>query len=421
MAIALFGAIGLGIGGWSLVSANNGGQSVAQSQHSPSNQGGPPARPVEVTTLKNGQAQTSIQLLGQVEASQQSTLKAQTGGIIQALTVQTGDRVTEGMTIAILDDTEQQLTVAQSQAELAQERSQLARLEQGTRPEIIAQREAAVQTAAAQEEAARDQLQRMRDLVKAGAFPQRQLVEAQTALDGARSQRLEAEAALAEALAGPIPAEIEAQQANVIAATAQLNQSKLGQQRTEIMATSSGIVKTRQVSVGDLVEPGSEIATLIADDHLDVFLEIPESLSGQIAAGTPVELSSRALPSWKRTVSVTALVPSADAASRRQRVRVELHDPPQGLLAGMAVEAKLVRANPRGGFVVSRDVLTQHQGQWQVFTIVNDQAKAVPVEIITDMGETVAIAGPNLKSGQVIVARGGDGLKDGMGVKIVGK
>jgi len=52
---------------------------------------------------------------------------------VQRVLVQSGDRVTP--TIAILDDADQQLAVAEAQARLAQERSELARLEVGTRRE----------------------------------------------------------------------------------------------------------------------------------------------------------------------------------------------------------------------------------------------------------------------------------------------
>jgi HlyD family secretion protein len=414
--IVLLSLIGLGFVGWRFFSpAAKSPAAVAQTQN-PQNA---PPRPVEVTTLQTGNGQTATHLLGQVEASQQSTLRAQTGGVIQQLRVQTGDRVTEGMTIAVLDDSDQSLAVAQAAAQLAQQRSNLVRLEEGTRPEIIAQRQAAVKAAQARETAAQDQLNRVQDLVKEGAFSQRQLVEAQSALDAAQSQRLEAQAELAEANAGPIKAEILAQEANVNAAIAGLNQAQLTRQRTEIIATSNGIVQTRQASIGDLVQAGSPIATLIAGEKLDVFLEVPENLSGQVTAGTQVELSSRALPKWQQTATIAALVPSADAASRRQRVRIELTNPPQGLLAGMAVEAKLQQSG-RPGFVVSRDVLTQRQGKWLVFTIVDNKAKPVPVEIVTDMGMQVTIASADLKAGQTIVARGGDGLRDGMGVKVVG-
>jgi HlyD family secretion protein len=380
---------------------------------------GPPPRAVEVTTLTPGKGERRVTLLGQVEASQRFTIRAQTGGVIEQLLVKPGDRVTTGMTIAVLDDTEQQLAVSEANARLAQQRSQLARLEVGTRPEIIAQRQAALNAAQSREREAQDNLKRTQDLVTQGALSQRTLVEVQAVVDTARSQRLEAAAELAEAQAGPIREEIQAQEANVAAAAAAVSQAQLGQQRTQVVATTSGTVQTRQVSQGDLVQRGGELVTLLAGDRLEIFLEVPETLSGQVTPGTSVELTARALGKWKQRAQVTGVVPAADATSRRQRVRIELTDPPQGLLAGMSVEAQLIQPNDRSGFVVSRDVLTQQQNKWVVFTIADGKAKPVAVEMLADMGTKVAVFSPGLRAGQQIVSRGGDGLRDGMAVKIV--
>jgi len=76
-------------------------------------------------------------------------------------------------------------------------------------------------------------------------------------------------------------------------------------------------------------------------------------------------------------------------------------------------------AGDRPNFVVSRDALTFRNGQWFVFTIMNGKAKQIPVEVIADMDEQMAIYQSGLKEGQAVVLRGGDGLRDGMPVKQV--
>jgi hypothetical protein len=63
---------------------------------------------------------------------------------------------------------------------------------------------------------------------------QRLLVEATASVDTARGERLEAQAQLAEAQAGPIREEIAAQQANTTAAQAEVNQARLTQLRTQV-------------------------------------------------------------------------------------------------------------------------------------------------------------------------------------------
>lgn len=380
----------------------------------------PPPRPVETVPLAEGTGIRSVLLIGQVESSQQATIRAQTSGIVQDIRVQPGDRITPGTLLAVLDDTDQKLALARAQAQLAEARSQLARLEAGTRREIIARRQAELRSAQAREQEASDNLKRASESVRKGAITERALVEAKAAVDDAAGTRASAEAALAEAEAGPLPEEIEAQRANVAAAQAAVHQAQLAVERTRIKALSSAVVQTRLVSQGDYVQINAPIVTLIASDRLEVFLALPEDLSGRILPGMPVELSARALPDWRQSLPITGVVPAADAASRRQLIRIELDPAPPGLLAGMAVAGKLDIPLNTPAFVISRDALTLRRDQWFVFAVADGKARQVPVDLVADMGETVAIYNDALRPGQNIVVRGGDGLRDGMMVKIVG-
>ena len=204
------------------------------------------------------------------------------------------------------------------------------------------------------------------------------------------------------------------------AAIAAVNQANLQIERTRIKATSGGVVLQRQVSPGDYLQIGGEIATLVAGERLDIFLELPEQLSGRVAAGTRVELTARALPQWRGNATITGVIPSAEAASRRQRVRVRLDNPPQGLLPGMAIAGNLQLVANTEGFVVARDALTRRTDKWLLFAVENGKVKQLEVEMVADMGEKVAISGTGLKNGQTVVMRGGDGLRDGAKVKVKG-
>jgi HlyD family secretion protein len=376
-------------------------------------------RPISTTNLATGTATRNIQLLGQVESRQQANVRSQIDGLVEEILVEPGDRVTQGMTIAILDNADGEVALSQAKARLAQAQSNLARLEVGTRPEIIAQRRAVLSSARAREQEARDNLERTSDLVAQGAQSQRSLIEARSAVDDARGNTLEAEASLQEAIAGPIREEIEAQRANVAAAEAAVNRAEIDLQRTQIQAIAEGIVQQRHVSAGDYVESADEIATLVASDSLDVFLEVPEELTSSIKPGLAVTLNTRALPQWQGRATITGIVPTTDRASRRQRVRVRLDNPPPGLLSGMAVMGNLQLKSDRSSFVISRDAITRREDRWLVYTLANNQAREIEVEMIADMGDRVAIYNPQLQSGQAIVLRGGDGLSDGAMVKVV--
>ena len=380
----------------------------------------PPPRVVTTVALTPGTGNRQVRLLGQVEAGESATLSSQIDGRVQQVLVREGDRVTPGMTVAILDDADSRLALAEAQARLAQERGNLARLQVGTRPEIIAQRQAELNAAIARESEARDNLERVSGLTEQGALSRRALVEARSEAEAATSEKFRVEALLAEAQAGPTTEEIEAQQGLVAAAEAVVQQAQLGMQRTEVKATFSGIVQSRDVDPGDYVEVSDPVLMMVSDRSLDIFLEVPESLSGQVAPGMIVNLNARVLPNWQQETTITAVVPTADRASRRQLVRVSLDNPPQGLLPGMAIQGNLaLPVENEDTFIVPRDALTRRGNEWLLFAVNDNLARQINVEMVADMGQEVVIANPQLQEGQAIVVTGGDGLTDNAAVQIV--
>ncbi len=475
--LVAIGILGGGVGIWQILTPSSvpTAQTISQS---------PPPRPVETTKLALGTNKREVRLLGQIEAEGQATLSPQIDGTVQQILVKEGDRVTPGMTVAILDDADAKIALAQAKARLVQEKSNLAKLQVGTRleiieqrqaelqaaqarekeaqenlqslialqPDLIAQRSAELEAAIAREKEALDNLRRIEGLSLEGALSERALVEARSVADTARSERSRAEAALtaqeteslqdiaqartrldnaksdrlritavlAEAKAGPRPEEIEAQKGVVSATQAAVEQAELAMKRAKITATFGGIVQSREVDPGDYVEVNDPILTLVSDRSLDIFLEIPETLSGQVSRGMTVNLFARALPNWQKTTEITAVIPTANTASRRQLVRVTLDNPPQELLPGMAIQADLMMPiTDTNTFTVPRDALTRRGDKWLLFTVDNNQAQQVEVEMVGDFGKEVLITNPLLEKGQSIVIKGGDGLQDQTTVKVV--
>ena len=395
---------------------------VSRSTTTPEAQTASVAPPKSVTTidLATGTGNRQIQLLGQVEAGERASISSQIDGRVERVLVREGDRVSTGMTIAVLDNADSRLALAEAKARLAQEKGNLARLQVGTRPEIIAQRRAELDAAIARENEARDNLERVSGLTEEGALSRRALVEAKAEAQAAISEKYRVEAILAEARAGATKEEIDAQQGLVAAAQAVLEQADLGMERTQIKAAFSGIVQSRDVDPGDYVEVSDPVMSLVSDRSLDIFLEVPENLSGQVAPGMRVNLNTRALPNWQQETEITAVVPTANTASRRQLVRVSLDNPPQGLLPGMAIQASLAMPiTDTDTFIVPRDALIQRENRWLLFVVNDNQARQIVVEMVADLGNEVVVANPELRVGQEIVVRGGDGLTNNGAVQVV--
>ena len=72
-------------------------------------------------------------------------------------------------------------------------------------------------------------------------------------------------------------------------------------------------------------------------------------------------------------------------------------------------------------FTVPRDALTRRDERWVLFTVDDNQAQQLEVEMIADLGKEVIVSHPQLRQGQSVVIKGGDGLQDNTMVTIVNK
>jgi HlyD family secretion protein len=86
---------------------------------------------------------------GTVNAERSINLSPKTAGIIKTLSVKEGDRVTQGQTIAVMDDANLRGQMIQMQGQLAQQTANLKRLQAGNRQEDIAKAQALVAEARA--------------------------------------------------------------------------------------------------------------------------------------------------------------------------------------------------------------------------------------------------------------------------------
>jgi HlyD family secretion protein len=100
-------------------------------------------------TVERQTIPVSISANGSVSAERSINLSPKSAGIITALLVKEGDRVTPGQPIAIMDDSNLRGQMVQMQGQLAQQNANLKRLQAGNRQEDIGKAEAMVAEARA--------------------------------------------------------------------------------------------------------------------------------------------------------------------------------------------------------------------------------------------------------------------------------
>ncbi len=225
---------------------------------------------------------------------------AKVSGYVTAVNAAENDRVRADSTLVRIDEREYQVRLAQADADLAAARAQA-----GGRG-VAGQAEAQVENAAGQRAAldanigvaransvkAESDLARIRELAAKQVVSKQQLDAAQATADVARSQLLAAERNASAAGAGVTNAEagVRLAQARLAAAQAARDNAALQLSYTKVTSPVGGIVSRKQVEVGQLVQAGQPLLTVVSDTGVWVTANFKETQLSDLKVGQPVEL-----------------------------------------------------------------------------------------------------------------------------------
>jgi len=279
---------------------------------------------------------------------------------IAEVLVEEGDRVAAGQPLARQRTERLQAEIAGAEARIAAQQALLLRLENGTRPEEIAQaraRAAAAQVSAASAERA---IERLRATAASGASSAQESDDAEAGLELARAALQVEEEALALALAGPRAEDVAQARAALEALQAELALLRQRLDDTELRAPSPGVVQTRILEPGEMASPERPVLTLALTDPKWVRAYVPEPELGRAALGLRARVRSdsfggRDHAGWVGFVSpVAEFTPKAvETEELRTRlvyeVRVFVEDPSDELRLGMPVTVEIEAAGAREG------------------------------------------------------------------------
>ena len=226
---------------------------------------------------------------------------AKVGGYVAAVGVAENDSVREGQILVRIDSSEYAVRLQQANAELG-----AARAAAGSGRGGGGQAQAQVAAAAGQRgalesqitaaRAARDKavadLGRIRELAAKQIVSSQQLDAAIATADGAAAnlQGLERSAGAAGATVASAEAGVRLAQARLAGAEATKANAELQLQYTRVSAPASGTVSKKQVEVGQLVQAGQPLMTIVSDTGTYITANFKETQLGDIRIGQPVDI-----------------------------------------------------------------------------------------------------------------------------------
>jgi membrane fusion protein (multidrug efflux system) len=224
---------------------------------------------------------------------------AKVSGYVQKVTVQDNSHVTADSMLVLIDPSEYQVRLAQAEADLAAAVATAgsggstgqAEAQVTAATSQHASLDAQIDAAKANAQKAHSDLDRYRQLASQQIVSKQQLDAAQAAAQTADANvsALQRQASAAGASVTNAEAGVRLAEARLQAARAARDNAQLQLQYTRVPAPAAGIVSRKQVEVGQLVQAGQPLLTMVADTGVFVTANMKETQLADICVGQQVE------------------------------------------------------------------------------------------------------------------------------------
>ena len=253
-------------------------------------------------------------------------------GYISEVKVKDNQFVKKGDTLIVLDNRDQKMALAQAEAALATAQSNVSSAQAGSEAAKsgIGNSRAAVQTANAQIEAAKvnvwrteQDMKRYSELVKDHSITQQQYEQAVAAYQTAQKQLqvLVDQKNQASVQTGVVTSQSNATYQNIGVANSQLKQrqvdvenAKLNLSYTVITAKENGYVSKIPVQVGQFIQAGSQLFSIVLSNQKWVVANYKETQVEKMVEGQKVEIEIDAYPGQKFQGTISSFSPATGSA-----------------------------------------------------------------------------------------------------------
>jgi len=278
-------------------------------------------------------------------------LSFRVSGRVAGIMVDEGDAVKEGDVLATLDTEPLANALNAAEAALAAISARNALIHKGNRAEDIAQAGAKVEAAKAALLNAQQQYERYSAILPSGVVSQDLLDAATSARDQAAANLKAAQELYAALTLGFREEEKAESDGQLKQAAANLEASRLAMKDATLTAPSDGIILSRTIEKGTMVQAGSPAFSLSLTSPVWVRAYVEESQLGFFNLGTKVKLYTDSRPDRPYSGTVGFVSPTAEFTPKSvetpdlrtalvYRIRIVVNEPDSMLRQGMPVTVK---------------------------------------------------------------------------------
>lgn len=217
---------------------------------------------------------------------------------------------------------------------------------------------------------------------------------------------------------------LDDQRTSLARARAKLAEDEARLAKTEMRAAFAGVAGLRQVSEGQYVAAGTDIARLEKIDQLKLDFRVPEAFVARLRAGQQVKAAVDAYPGRSFAGAIYAIEPAVDEGTRTVQVRARVANPELKLRPGMFARVQLaLGTREKAVWIPEQAVVPKGQDSFvfRVTPAANGTGKADMVKVrlgVRKPGEVEVVEG--LGAGELVVTDGTLRLFPGAAVMLGG-
>ena len=208
------------------------------------------------------------------------------------------------------------------------------------------------------------------------------------------------------------------------AAQIELSSSKAELSKTYLICPKDGILKTKDVEIGETVSPNTKVASIVDIGTVFVEFGVIEKDLDRISSGLEVKASVDS-SQHEFAGKIDAIDPYIDPNSRTLKITAKISNPENALIPGMFARISITVYQSQKALLIPRNCLIPPSEDgpkgYQVF-IVDENNKAVTRDVAVeyDKNPDVAVIAKGLKAAdKVILVESQAGLKNGAQVEIL--
>jgi len=326
---------------------------------------GPPPVPVRVAKVEKKMVSEQVSLIGTTEAIATSMVASEASGVVEYFIIKEGDFVKKGKLLVRLKSIDLNLRLKAAVAERGKIRANL--------------------------QNARKELERVSKLKETNSVAEKRYDNAHYAHLALSNELLRSEA--------------------------DIERLKYDIKQKQVIAPFSGFVAREHTQVGEWINAGGPVVTLVDLGQVRITVDVPERYVVMLAPKNKVKVWVKSISSDLLTGKISSVLPQGNPDARTFPVRINLPNPGLKIKSGMEAMVTFNLSTKKNALLVPKDAVVTMGNNRMVYLVADGKAVPVGVKILGYYDGNVAVEGKFIPGAPVVI-RGNERLRPGQAVSV---